>query len=229
MMSPEAAADTKKPARPRRGRVLRALLKVIGAAGLTVGLYGLAGYYGGPWLIDRWLAQYRDAPAGRTASRDSVRFNPFTLVAEIGGIELRDPEAGSGFTADSIVVDFAGASLRKRSPVVSTLAIEAPRIELGEAADLAGLTRHAPIPGLESARIEDLSVRNGQLVVGPYDVLHFDLSIAGFDSAAGAAGRFEMDADMENGTRLSGSGRVEADLARVEGQLDAGGGGGDER
>ena len=39
---------------------------------------------------DRWLAQYAASEQDREISRQSLRFNPFTLAAEIEGLEVRD-------------------------------------------------------------------------------------------------------------------------------------------
>jgi hypothetical protein len=105
---------------PRRGRVRRSLLRLFGVLLAGLALYSLAGFVGGPWLVDRWLEQYRSSGVGRTASIATTRFDPFTLVGEINSVEIRDAERGAAFTADRILDEFSAHSLTERRPVVSS-------------------------------------------------------------------------------------------------------------
>jgi hypothetical protein len=197
---------------------------MLGAAGLAVGLYAIAGFFGAPWLVDRWIAQYGAAEPGREVSRSALSFNPFTLVAEIVGLEARDRAAGTALAADRIVVDFAASSLTGLEPVVSSVLIERPRIELESTDRLSALGRRALTMAPAGARIDRLDLTNGSLAAGagtdrPLDLTRLDLSLTGYDRESGTDARFELEATTGGGAGIAGSGSVGADLERATGQL----------
>lgn len=206
----------------QRGRIRRALLFVLGAASLGVALYALAGFFGGPWLVDRWLAQYRSASPARTASRDSLRFNPFTLVVEIAGLDLENDETGAAFGADRLVVDFSVESLTERRLIVSAILAERPRIRVESVGQLAALGRSARSLGLERGRIDRVGLTDGTFVTGvdrPIEFTRFDLSLTELDADSGADGRLMVDAESAGGVAVTGEARLAADLSRADGEL----------
>ncbi|HUF74010.1 MAG TPA: DUF748 domain-containing protein [Gammaproteobacteria bacterium] len=209
---------------PQHSKLRRGLLFGLGAVALAVGLYALAGFYGAPWLVDRWLAQYRAAETGREISLQGLRFNPFTLVAEIVTIEARNGEAGAALAADRIVVDFAAASLAGLRPVVSSLVIEGPRIELESIDRLPALGRRALATGFGYARIDRFELTGGTVAAGsgtdrPLVFTRLDLSLTEFDRESDADARFSLDATTAAGAGIAGNGTLAANLERADGQL----------
>lgn len=224
---------------PQRGGLRPAPLFVLGALALAIGLYAVAGFYGGPWLVDHWLMQYRAAGAERDASRGTVRFNPFTLRAEITALATRDEAAGAAFAADRIMLDLAARSLIELRPVLRSIAIERPRIVLASVADLAALGRRARGTVLGQARIDRLALTDGRFGAGlgngpPVELSRFDLSLTAFDGRsdaagrsgatgpAGAAGRFRLDAGTAAAAAIAIEGTLAAGFERAEGQLRLG-------
>lgn len=224
MKSRSALERPRKRAFLQHGGIRRTLLFILGAMVLGVGTYALAGFFGGPWLVDRWLGQYRDAAPGRTALRETVRFNPFTLVAEVVALQTRDEQAAAAFSVDRLVVDLAARSLLERRPVVSSIVLERPRIALGSVADLLALGRRARSTALYQARIDRFESTGGTFAAGlgtdrSIEFASLDLSLTGFDGRSGAAGQFSLDGVTAAQARLISGGSLAANLERADGQL----------
>lgn len=225
-MKPRSAANFPKKRRfHERGSVRRSLWMLFGIAVAVSGLYSLAGFLGAPWLVDRWLAQYRADGAGRTASRSMVRFNPYTLVGEIVSIELRDAETSAAFTADRIIVDFAARSLIELRPAVSSIVIERPGIELASVAELATFARVARDTALNSTRIEQLEVTAGSLAAAAntgraIGLSQLDLSLTALDARSGDGGDLTLDAVTTAGAGISIDGQLTADLDSAQGHME---------
>lgn len=200
----------------RRGFLRRALRLFLALAIVGAGVYGLAGWYGGPWLIERWFD-------GR-AEVDEIRFNPFTLVAQLTNLDLGDAASGSRFEARRITLDLAARSLIERRPVVSRALVEAPRLSLETLSALPALGRRARSATLHEVRIDELAVAAGALVIGsdggqPAEEARFTLALREFDGRAGAAGRFEFDAEFDSGTAAAVNGTLAPDLTSASGEL----------
>jgi len=224
-MTPRSAAKFPKLRRsPHSGRIRRSLLLVISTAALGLGLFGLAGFYGGPWLIDRWLAQHLAAAPGHSTTREAVRFNPITLVAEIVAFEARDAQTGATLAADTIVVDFAAQSLSERRPVISSIVIVRPQLDVASTGDLTAFARAARTAVLDQPRIERLSLIGGALTLGSdtetrIEWPRLDLSLTGFDPLSGDAGGLSFEADSSTGASVALEGSLAANLEQAEGQL----------
>jgi hypothetical protein len=208
----------------QHGRIRRALLLIPGAVVLIVAAYALAGFYGGPWLLDRWLGDYRPAGPGRAAAPETIRFNPFTLVAEILGLDLEDPETGAAFAADRIVADLAGISLVQRRPVFSSVIVEGPRIAVASLVYLSALGRQVRDTPLGRSHLEALELTGGTFTAGAggdaaVELARFDASLTGFDGGSGAAGLLRLDAVTTGGASLESEGTLAADLERSDGRL----------
>jgi len=217
----------RKRAFMQRGNIRRALLFIVAALVLGVGLYSLAGFYGGPWLVDRWLAEYRAAAPGRSASRESVRFDPFRLVAEIDALEISEAEGGAAFAADRLVVVFAAQSLIELRPVARSIVIESPRIALPSVADLEAIVRGVRDTILSQARIDFLDLVGGRFTAGlgtdrPLEAARVDLSLTGFDRRSGAAAPFSLEILTADDASLSSEGSLASSLERADGQLRLG-------
>lgn len=216
--------NTRKRAFRRRGRIRRVLLFVVGPIALVVGSYTLAGFYGGSWLLDRWLGGYLPGGPASAGAERTVRFNPFTLVAEIVALEIEDPATGATFAADRIVADLAAISLAQRRPVFRSVLVEQPRIVVASLADLSMLGRIARTSPLDRSRLDDLELQSGTLAAGlgtsaPLELTRFDASLTGLDAGSGAAGRLRFDAVTASGVNVESEGSLAANLERSDGQL----------
>jgi hypothetical protein len=208
----------------QHGRIRRALLSILGTLLLGVGLYGLAGFYGGPWLVDRWLAQYRDGAPSRTTARERIRFNPFTLVGEIDALEIQDDATGARLAVDSLRVTLAANSLTQLRPVAHSMVVANPRIEIASGSDLSALGRLARSEPLARLRIDHLELSGGRLAIGrgtdrPIEWVSFDLSLMNFDGRSGTDASFRLEAVTAQDTTLTGDGLLAADLDHANGRL----------
>jgi hypothetical protein len=183
-----------------------------------VGAYGLGGWYGGPWLIERWL----DGKAGVTA----VRFNPFTLVTQVTDLDLADPASGARFEAGRLTIDLSARSLLERRPVVSAALVESPRITLDSLAALPALGRRVRSAALHEVRIDSFGLVAGTLLTGSGDEspneARLRLELSDFDGRSGAAGRFEVAAVYASGANFAAGGSLAANLASASGELEVG-------
>ena len=219
-MTPEFSPKAPPGARNLElGGIRKRLLGLLALLVLGVVLYGLGGRYGGPWLVDRWLADFRAGGPGRTAQSESVRFNPFTLVTEITGFEIRDPATGAGFRARRLEIDLTARSLLELRPVIRSVVLEAPDLTLARWADLPALGRRARSAALHEVRIDALEATSGALTIAGRDPARISLTLGGFDGRDGAAARFWLDARMADGARLTADGTLDADLDLANGQL----------
>jgi hypothetical protein len=81
---------------------------------------------------ERWLA----AELSRPVSIERLRFDPFTLVADIESLRIGRREGeGSLLTVAGAHVDFAWTSLRRRGPVIERLRIDRPALALERSRD----------------------------------------------------------------------------------------------
>lgn len=223
MTSRPALIRPPKRAFRQRGGIRRVLLYVAGAMILGVATYALAGFYAGPWLFERWLAQYAAAP-GRVASTETVRFDPFTLVAEVVALEMRDEESGAALAADRLVVDLAALSLLELRPVVSSLVVDRPRLAVASVADLQALVRRARSTSAGQMRIDRLELTRGAFAAGsgtdrPVEFARLDLSLTQFDERSGTPGRFSFEAVTAADALISSDGSLAANLEGADGRI----------
>jgi uncharacterized protein involved in outer membrane biogenesis len=173
MSDPSAA-----PARPSRlWRVVRPFLWVA----LALALYAGLGFVGVPLLVQHQAPPALGDLLGRKLTVDKIRFNPFTLTAELRGVKImaREGEVGSSDTPalsfDHLLVNFEIQSLWYGGPVVQELAlnglkirltrIEAERFDWSDVFErLAELSTDDDAPPLPFS-IANIHVRNGLIEV----------------------------------------------------------------
>jgi hypothetical protein len=224
-MKPLSAPNSRKNStfRPAR-RVARRLTIVIGLAACAVGLYALAGWYGAPWLVERWLDDFISDARGRDGSIASVRFNPFNFEAELTGLDIRDDTAGVAFSAATLFVDISARSFRERRPVFTVITARNPVVELAGFDRLAAIVQSARNEGLLQSRIDTLEVNGGVWRIGMSTEQAIELadvawSITGFDRMRDSDARYSLRALTVTGTSVESEGSLAADLERAAGNL----------
>jgi len=207
-------------ARPKRRR--RRWLWLTFALVVGIGLYAFAGFIVAPRLVEQQLAAFAASEPGRTASSGTIRFNPFTLMAEVTALDVADARSGSRAAADRIVVELAARSLLERRPVIGSIAIERPQLTLAAFGQLPELVRLARDAGFGDSRIENLMLADGTLAIGtgPSGQLErIDIALTDYDGRAGVAAPFRLDAATATGGHIAGSGRVATSLDSAAGTL----------
>jgi outer membrane protein OmpA-like peptidoglycan-associated protein len=200
------------------------VLIAIGLPALAVGLYALGGWYGAPWLVERWLADFAAAAPGRVASIATVRFNPFTLEAEVTGIDISDDQTGTAFSAEELSIEISAQSLRERRPVFALIAVRRPRLRLATFEQLGSIVRAARRNGLAEIRFDRLELGDGEWILGEnsessVELANIDGSLTGFDPVAGSSTQYSFRAVTAAGASIESDGSVAADFEGAEGQL----------
>ncbi|MCA6216653.1 DUF748 domain-containing protein [Ideonella sp. B7] len=90
-----------------------------------------------PWGL-RWAVQtYAPQALGRPVQVQAVRFNPFTLRLRVTGLQVGAAQAGQApqLTVDELSLALSAASLWQRAPVVRTLVLQSPHLQLARTAN----------------------------------------------------------------------------------------------
>ena len=246
-MQPRSApARTPKrgPEPRRKGR--RALLWLAGAVTALTGASVVAGYFGIPWLIGRWLTHYGATPG---SDYEIVMTDPLGLVTEIRSIEFRDPATGVTLAAERLVVDFAASSLLEFRPVVSHAGLERPVIRTGSIGSLLSAVRRAGSHVADlPVQIADIVATDGRLYVGvegsagaagagaagaaeateapgaaeapdAAEPIRFGLTLAELAAAPGESSRYALEATLPGNSRLTSTGAISPRLDLASGEL----------
>ena len=209
---------------PRLRRGARTLIIVLGLLSSAVGLYALAGWYGAPWLVGRWLVRFESDAPGRAASIAAVRFNPFTFQAELTGIDLRDDAARGAFSAERLFIDISAQSFRERRPIFAAITVQKPLLELATFEQLASIVRPTRSNRLTEVRIDRLEFGDGVWIIGrnserPFELASIDWWLTGFDGISGTDARFGLRAATAAGTSIESEGSLAANLDDAAGRL----------
>lgn len=93
---------------------------------LLVLSYTLLGFLGIPLLV-RWMAPSQIAKQlGREVTLESVRFNPFTFVLEISGLDIKDPDGSPFVSWDHFRLDFEFTSIFSGPWRIREIVLDAP-------------------------------------------------------------------------------------------------------
>ncbi|HZH08008.1 MAG TPA: DUF748 domain-containing protein, partial [Lautropia sp.] len=163
--------DSPSPAsRPFLTRLARFVL--IAAAAFLV-LCGVAAV-GVPLLIGQVVLPRASESIGRQITVERLRFNPFKLILSARGIRIGDGDAGADFvTVQEVVADLSLSSLRHLAPVVESVKVTRPVVDLYRREDgrfnfsdiLERLQRPTAEPPGETMRfaLQDLEVSGGEI------------------------------------------------------------------
>ena len=192
-------------------------------AAIVAGIYSLAGFYGVPWLIERGFDRYAASSPGRAASASAIRFEPFSLRGEIAGAELLDAESGTAVSAATIMVDFDIRSLTERRPVIRSIAVGTPNIEVTSATALAAFAQLLG-ESLGRTSFERLAISGGTLSVAggdgePLRLSELELRVTAFDALSSDDASFSLSAETGGNASASIDGSVTTSLATARGRL----------
>lgn len=109
--------------------LLKKLLLVV-VAGVV--LFAAAGFLVAPPLVRSYLLKQARSSLDREVTVGSVRVNPFTLSVTVRGLEVKEKGSGATFVAfDTLRMRLASfASLFAGAPVIASLRLEGPRVNL---------------------------------------------------------------------------------------------------
>lgn len=78
---------------------------------VAVVLYTLCGFLLVPWIVKSGVIDAAQDRAGRTATIEKVKFNPYVLSLEVNGLEVEDPDGQKLAGLDRLFVNFQLSSL----------------------------------------------------------------------------------------------------------------------
>jgi len=232
----DTAGGTEPPtAGDLSGRLRRWRWPLAGLAALL--LYGLAGFFLAPWLIERQLPQALRTSLGREATIGVVAVNPFTLSLRLQAFELRDQDESRLAGFEDLFVDVSVSSIWNRALTLSELRITAPYLNVvrdpGGAINLLDLASSgAEQPAAESEALPRFVVQQFRLDKGTVDFTDkvpatpfrttagpFDLALDDLSTLPDALGRHQLAITLESGTRISVSGDLAINPLQASGEL----------
>lgn len=157
----------------------KAKILLAGAISFVAAVYLFLGFGLPPILRSVAVSKLSEA-LERKVSIEKVTFNPFKLIAEVKGIEIRERDGSAAFfSLAGVRVNLEASSLFKLAPVVSEVALDAPRLSITRNADNSynfsdllekkpGEEEKAPDPKEEKAEFKFL-VENIRLSGGAID------------------------------------------------------------
>jgi uncharacterized protein involved in outer membrane biogenesis len=158
----------------RFGALLRAYRWLLAGFALLLASYAAAGFWLAPYLARSGIENYVQHDLGRHVKIADIRFNPFTLTAEITGFALTEADGAAIASFDLLRVDAELSSIINRAWTFQEIRLDRPDLRVLLNADgtlnLAKLQppkaadQTIPPPaGLPAIRIETLSVRDGRV------------------------------------------------------------------
>lgn len=152
-----------------KNRIRKILLWLGGA----LSLYALTGFFLVPSIVKSQAVKLVDQELGHKLDLGEVRFNPFTLAAELTALDLKESSGASLVSFKRLFIDFQTSSLFRRIWTFSALEVDAPaaRFELRPdgshnfSALLAKLRRSPPEPDspLPRLEIDRIQVNDGRI------------------------------------------------------------------
>lgn len=230
--SESAPAPSKKPAKKPMNRWFKAALILVA----LIALYALLGFVAAPRLA-RSMGEEKLAEAlKREVGIHEVRFNPFTLVLEVEGVTVMEPDGQSEFASlKRLMVDVDPATFLRLAVGVDRILVEEPYLHVSQDAD--GSTNFSDLMASDGGDeeeggdseeaaaqggsifpviVNDLSVRGGRLAFEDkgHGVTHtvegLDLSVPFTSTLPGDSGEYVSPqlAATVNGTPLTLEGRT---------------------
>lgn len=119
-------------ATPRR----RLAARVAGGVLATLGVFGLAGYFGGPPLIRSLVEEQATEALGRKVTLGAAHVRPFALAATLSDLKIYEPDGKTPMvTLGELEANTSLASLWHLAPVVDFLHVDRLTVHVVRAAD----------------------------------------------------------------------------------------------
>lgn len=221
------------------GRYRRQLLAAAIVA-VLLALYAVAGFWAVPHFARAGLTDYVRSRYGRTLRIGDIRCNPFTLRAEVDGLEFPDADGAPLIAFRRLAVDLQLATLWRFAPSFREIRLEAPYVRAvirpGGALNLGDLARGAAAPAAPQATpakplrlyIARLSVREGR---GTFedrtrasafraDFTPVSFELRDFSTVAGNGNAYRLSAASPQGERLEWQGTFTLDPFTSRGAFD---------
>lgn len=208
-------------------------------AGCALALYGAAGFWLAPRLIETQLPQWVQQELSRQASIGTVSFNPFTLRLEAHDLALKEAAAAGGaplLAVEQLVVQLEWRSIVRGAWSLAEIRMTRPQAQLSITSDgnfnLAALLaswqqRHPEKSGGAMPRllIKHFALEQGMLAwqdrqAGYADQFTpIDFTLDNISTLPDANGSYRFSADAVHGGRLTWRGTASLSPLKGEGEL----------
>jgi uncharacterized protein involved in outer membrane biogenesis len=141
-------------------------------AGLVL-LYAAIGFFALPALVKRQAVKHVEHELGHQLAIGTLRFNPFTLAAELTDVELREASGAALASFKRLFVDFEAKSLFRRVWTFAAVELAAPAVNLELRPDgssnfsalLAAMRKTPPEPEqpMPALQIDRITVADGRI------------------------------------------------------------------
>jgi uncharacterized protein involved in outer membrane biogenesis len=161
----------------RRHRGL--LRKLAVAAAALVVVFAVAGFFIVPPVAKHYLVKGLSEKLGRPVAIESIRLNPFSLVAVVKGFSIGEPDGSARFVSFSeLSVDLQAQSLFRLAPIVREVTLKDPYVHIVRNADgtsynfsdIPGRFPAAPEAAAEPAEPARFSINNIRIAHGLVEV-----------------------------------------------------------
>lgn len=106
------------------------------AAAALVAVFAVTGFFIVPPVAKHFLVKGLGEKLGRPVAIESIRFNPFSLVAVVKGLSIGEPEGSARFVGfGELSVDLQAQSLLRLAPVVREVTLKEPYLHIVRNAD----------------------------------------------------------------------------------------------
>ena len=124
------------PPAPSEPKWRRRLRRTLIAIGVVAALVAVLGFFVVPPIAKSKIESLASSELGRSATLGKLTFNPFTLHAKLTDFALADRDAARTlFTFSTLDVDVSISSLWHRAPVLDSVKLVRPQVELVRNAD----------------------------------------------------------------------------------------------
>ncbi len=210
-----------------------------GWAVAAVALYALVGFFIVPKIARTQIEKQARAMLHREATVTRVRFNPFTLVAVVEGLDLKDRDGAELFHLDRLTADFQLSGIFRRAFRFREIVVLGPqavaRITTDGRVSIADLFEKsaddkpaAPGSPLPRALVDHVTVRGGAAKFvdesrTPAFVEAFgplDLELHGLTTIPDESGDHSITLGLGEGARIRWSGRQTVAPLKFEGKVE---------
>jgi uncharacterized protein involved in outer membrane biogenesis len=130
-------------------------------------LYTITGFFILPPVLTSVLSKNLTQALKRNVAIEKIRFNPYTLVAVVQGLSIKDQNRSDAFVSlRSLTVDVQWASLFKLAPIIRELKLDTPSIKVIRFEDGTYNFSDLMKGGKKKEKPQEFSISNIQIVGG---------------------------------------------------------------
>lgn len=130
-------------------------------------LYTITGFFILPPVLTSVLSKNLSQTLKRNVTIEKIRFNPYTLVAVVRGLSIKDQNRPGAFVSlRSLIVDVQWASLFKLAPIIEELKLDTPSIKVIRFEDGTYNFSDLMKGGKKKEKPQEFSISNIQIISG---------------------------------------------------------------